>query len=228
MSLCTKIQKEYKPQLTKQTSSTTTNSPASYISQKEVLIQNIGIHLYIWNISLTQESHLQNILDFLQSSIQGEHISKYRRCATSNTQTSTATLHVVLWTNFIKHTCTHTQIIFQNIHHLYWSNCPTRKLVNRSPLWRNPNQLYRFITLQHHYYYCGTAVQQRHFEAQKDGNPKALHHDCGGRWKSKSAASQLWWMLQHISYISLVIQAMWHVAWPWRIRMPWLQLPGLF
>jgi len=31
----------------------------------------------------------------------------------------------------------------------------------------------------------------KHFEAQKDGNPKALHHDCGGRWKSKSAASQL-------------------------------------
>lgn len=193
MSLCTKIQKEYKPQLTKQTSSTTTNSPASYISQKEVLIQNIGIHLYIWNISLTQESHLQNILDFLQSSIQGEHISKYRRCATSNTQTSTATLHVVLWTNFIKHTCTHTQIIFQNIHHLYWSNCPTRKLVNRSPLWRNPNQLYRFITLQHHYYYCGTAVQQNILRPKKTaiqkrcitivvdvGNPKVLRHNCDG------------------------------------------------
>jgi len=72
----------------------------------------------------------------------------------------------------------------------------------------------QFITLQHHYYYCGTGVQQRHFEAQKDGNPKALGHDCGGCWKSKSPGSRVWWMLQHISHISLVIQAMWHVAWP--------------
>jgi hypothetical protein len=96
VSLYTKIQKEHKPQLTKQTSSSMTNSSASYKPQKEVLIQNIGIHLYICNTSLTQESHLQNILDFLQSSIQGEHISKYRRCATSNIRTSTATLHVLL------------------------------------------------------------------------------------------------------------------------------------
>jgi len=89
--------------------------------------------------SLTQESHPQNILDFLQFSIQGEHILKFRRCATSNIQTSTATLHVVLWTNFI-----HTHIIFENIHHLYWRNCSTRKLAHRSPLWRNPNQVHRF------------------------------------------------------------------------------------
>ena len=147
MSLRTKIQKEHKPQLRKQASSSMTNSSASYKPQKEVLIQNIGIHLYICNTSLThsltrsltQESHPQNILDFLQSSIQGEHILKFRRCATSNIQTSTATLHVVLWTNFI-----HTHIIFENIHHLYWRNCSTRKLVHQSPLWRNPNQVHRF------------------------------------------------------------------------------------
>jgi hypothetical protein len=61
-----------------------TNSSASYKPQKEVLVQNNGINLYICNASLTQESHPQNILDFLQSSIQGEHILKYRRCTTSN------------------------------------------------------------------------------------------------------------------------------------------------
>jgi len=72
----------------------------------------------------------------------------------------------------------------------------------------------QLITLQHHCYYCGTDVQRRHFEAQTDANPKVLGHDCGGHWKSESAGSRLWWMLQHISHISLVIQAMWHVAWP--------------
>jgi hypothetical protein len=51
-----------------------TNSSASYKPKKKVLIQHIGKHLYICNTSLTQESHPQNILDFLQSSIQEEHV----------------------------------------------------------------------------------------------------------------------------------------------------------
>jgi hypothetical protein len=38
----------------------------------------------------------------------------------------------------------------------------------------------------------------------------------------------LWRTLQHISHSSLVIQAMWHVAWSRRIRMLWLHHPGLF
>jgi hypothetical protein len=69
-----KIWKEHKPWLKKQTSRSMINPAASYKPQKEVLTQNSSIHLYICNTSLTHESHLQNILDFLQPSIQGEHI----------------------------------------------------------------------------------------------------------------------------------------------------------
>lgn len=122
VSLYTKIQKEHKPQLTKQTSSSMTNSSASYKPQKEVLKQNIGIHLYIYNTSLTHSLRNLTCKTFSISSNPLFRENTFQKTGGVPQVTYQLLLqHCMYYYEQIlfTHTCTDTQIIFQNIRHLY-------------------------------------------------------------------------------------------------------------
>jgi hypothetical protein len=112
------------------------------------------------------------------SSIQGEYISKHRRLSTNNIQTSTATLHLSTLNKFNSYThARHTEYSSKPL----LLNCPTSKLVHLSPYEQIQIKCTNSLSP------CTNVIitvellsSQRHFEAQKDGHPKVLSHNCGG------------------------------------------------
>lgn len=176
-----------------------TNSSASYKPQKEVLIQNIGKHLYIVTPhSLTHSLRNLTCKTFLISSSPLFRENTFQNTGGAPQVTYKLPLqHCMYYYEQIlfTHTCTDTQIIFQNIYHLYWSNCPIRKQVH----WSCCEEIQ--IKCTDSIYHPAAQLQLLcNCCPAKDGNPKVLRHDCGIRWKSKCWVTIVMDVATHLSY----------------------------